>query len=55
MRHFVNPYPDYNGSNLAIDSNQIENLIQHYVEQILQNQTYNDGDLYVGTSGKAKP
>jgi hypothetical protein len=52
MRHFENPYPDLNGSNLAIDNVKIINLIQHYVNQILINKSYNDGDLYVGTSGE---
>ena len=54
MRHFVNPYPDYDGrSPVVIDSVKIQRLIENYVRNILQNKIYNDGDLYVGTSGIA--
>jgi lantibiotic modifying enzyme len=52
MRHFVNNYPDFNGS-VAIDAVKIKRLIESYSNKILQNRNYSDGDLYVGTSGIA--
>lgn len=53
MRHFANPYPDYNGLHVAIDSVKIKRLIESYANKILQNRNFSDGDLYVGTSGIA--
>ncbi|KAG5678731.1 hypothetical protein PVAND_008379 [Polypedilum vanderplanki] len=55
MRHFINPYPDYNGSGSysGIEVDKIKSLIQSYVNKILQYKNYNDGDLYVGSSGIA--
>lgn len=53
MKHFANPYRDYDGSNVTIDSVKIKGIVENYVEKILGNKNYSDGDLYVGTSGIA--
>lgn len=53
MRYFVNPYPDYDGSNVIVDTVRTRRLIEIYVNQMLQNRTFSDGDLYVGSSGIA--
>jgi lantibiotic modifying enzyme len=53
MRHFVNPYTDYDGSNLSVDSEKIKRLIEDYVRKTLEQRGFEDGDLYVGTSGIA--
>lgn len=54
MRHFENPYLDYNGAQVVIDQDKIKGLIQHYVETILQANIYGDGgELYTGSSGIA--
>ncbi|CAG9801038.1 unnamed protein product [Chironomus riparius] len=55
MRYFENPYDDYKGGEAAIDKDKIFQLIEKYVNQILHNKNYKDGDvwLYIGTSGLA--
>lgn len=50
MRYFENPYHDYNGGEAAVDKDKIFQLIEKYVNQILHNKSYKDGDvwLYIG-------
>lgn len=42
MRHFENPYDDYNGSEVYVDKDKIKSLIQRYVKDIL-NSDYKNG------------
>lgn len=53
MKHFANPYPDYQFQAFQIDADKINRLIESYVRNIVQNNNFSDGDLYVGTSGIA--
>lgn len=54
MRHFGNPYPEYNGAQVVIEKEKIKGLIGHYVKSILQAKAHNDGgELYTGSSGIA--
>lgn len=54
MRYFINPYPDYDGSAAElVDRSKVTRLIESYVLRILQNKSYSDGDLYIGSSGIA--
>lgn len=43
MRHFVNPYPDYNGTNVELKTEEIKRLIQEYVNKILNNKNWEGG------------
>ena len=54
MRHFVNPYHDYDGvSTDVVDKSKVKRLIENFVSKLLHNRNYSDGDLYVGTAGIA--
>lgn len=53
MRHFINPYHDYQQQPVSVDKNFIGRLIDDYVTKIIHYTTYNEGDVYVGTSGIA--
>jgi hypothetical protein len=47
MRHFENPYGDYNNSQVIVDKNKIKGLIRNYVKSILQAKNHEDGgELY---------
>lgn len=53
-RYFINPYPDYDGSNLNFNEVYVQRLIADYLRKILQNnENFSNGDLYVGSSGIA--
>lgn len=46
MRHFVNPYQDYNQqSPVQVDRDQIISLIENYVATILRSKNFTTGDL----------
>lgn len=53
MRYFANHYPEYDNTEVLVDSTKIKQLIEKYVKKILQNKVLSDGDIYVGTSGIA--
>ncbi|CRL03318.1 CLUMA_CG016555, isoform A [Clunio marinus] len=54
MRHFLNPYPDYDGTQQADTNNEIRKIIDWYIQSIRKNENSSrDGALYVGTSGIA--
>lgn len=48
MRYFENPFNDFDGSNVEINRNKILQLIKSYVNRILQQEHFSDGDIYVG-------
>lgn len=54
QRFIPNPYKDYNGQQINIDTSKIRNLIQRFVNDIVQNTRKGPsrGDLYVGDAGK---
>lgn len=57
QRFFPNPFDDYKGQNVAIDTSHIRTLIKNYVQTILDNTKGNQskdsrGDLYVGDAGE---
>lgn len=54
QRYFANPYEDYKGQNVDVDTNYVRNLIKSYVKEIVDNTQRGDsrGDLYVGDAGK---
>lgn len=52
LRHFPNPYQDYQQQPVSVDKNFIGRLIDDYVNKIIHHKTYSDdGDLYTGTGG----
>lgn len=53
MRHFVNPFQDYQQTEFAVNRSYVSRLIEDYVLKIVNHKNYSDGDLYVGTSGVA--
>lgn len=54
QRFIPNPFEDYNGQQITIDTSKIRNLIQKYVKDIIENTRNGSsrGDLYVGDAGK---